>query len=45
MLFDLTENDADEYKLPYEDITPNNPMFEQIYEVVCKRKIPPSFPS
>lgn len=37
-LFVLTENDADPYQVPYEDITPNNPTFEQMREVVCIQK-------
>ncbi|CAF3722073.1 unnamed protein product [Rotaria sp. Silwood1] len=38
------ENDADPYQVPYEDILPNNPIFEQMRDVVCTRKIrsPPS---
>ncbi|CAF1644214.1 unnamed protein product [Adineta ricciae] len=38
-----TENDADSYQVPYEDILPNNPSTEQMREVVCTKKIrPPS---
>ncbi|CAF2647868.1 unnamed protein product [Rotaria sp. Silwood2] len=36
------ENDADIYKLPYEDVLPNNPKFEEMHEVVCIRKIRPA---
>jgi hypothetical protein len=35
------ENDADVYQLPYEDILPHNPGFEQMYDVVCERQIRP----
>ncbi|CAF1057247.1 unnamed protein product [Rotaria sp. Silwood1] len=35
------DNDADEYKLPYQDVLPNNPTFEQMHEVVCIKKIRP----
>jgi len=39
------ENDADEYQVPYEDILPNNPTFDQMRDVVCTKKIrPPSSP-
>jgi hypothetical protein len=34
-------DDADPYELPYQDILPNNPSFEQMREVVCVRKIRP----
>lgn len=34
--------DADPFQVPYEDILPNNPTFEQIRDVVCTRKIRPS---
>ncbi|CAF1220165.1 unnamed protein product [Rotaria sordida] len=37
----LNENDADPYQVPYEDILPNNPTFEQMRDVVCTRKIRP----
>ncbi|CAM4805785.1 unnamed protein product [Rotaria magnacalcarata] len=35
------ENDADVYQIPYADVLPNNPTFEQMQEVVCMRKIRP----
>jgi hypothetical protein len=39
------ENDADPYQVPYEDILPNNPTFDQMRDVVCTRKIrPPASP-
>ncbi len=37
----FVENDADAYQVPYEDILPNNPTFEQMRDVVCTRKIRP----
>jgi hypothetical protein len=37
----FSDNDVDAYELPYQDILPNNPSFEQMYEVVCERKIRP----
>ena len=45
-ILNLTEctigNDADEYKLPYNDVVPHSPTFEKMQEIVCKRKIRPS---
>ncbi|CAF0769750.1 unnamed protein product [Rotaria sp. Silwood1] len=35
------ENDVDSYQVPYEDILPSNPTFEQMRDVVCTRKIRP----
>ncbi|CAF3229966.1 unnamed protein product [Rotaria socialis] len=35
------ENDADVYQIPYVDVLPNNPTFEQMQEVLCIRKIRP----
>lgn len=35
-------NDADPYQLPYEDVLPNNPSFEQMHGVVYIKKLRPS---
>ncbi|CAF3885690.1 unnamed protein product [Rotaria sp. Silwood2] len=36
-----SENDADPYQVPYEDILPNNPTPEQMRDVVCTKKTRP----
>ncbi len=36
------ENDADKFQVPYEDILPANPSFDQMRDVVCTRKIRPT---
>lgn len=35
---------SDDYKLPYYDIVPSDPSFEDMYDVVCTKKIRPQIP-
>ena len=36
---------VEEYQLPYYDLVPSDPSFEDMREVVCIKKLRPSFPS
>ena len=32
------ENDAEPYQVPYEDVLPNNPTYEEMRDVVCTKR-------
>lgn len=36
---------VEEYQLPYHDLVPSDPSYEDMREIVCIKKLRPSFPS
>lgn len=36
---------VEEYQLPYHDLVPSDPSYEDMREIVCIKKLRPSFPN